>query len=54
MRPPARLLGLCLAASVALTACSGDGGGDDTQQTSGGGSEPSTAATPYLDVPDGV
>ncbi len=51
MRLPARLLGVCLAASVALSACSG---GDEESQQSGDDTSPSAAASPYLDVPDGV
>lgn len=49
---PIRLAGVCLAASLALTACSGEGRGD--QQSSDGGSSPVAAETPYLEVPEGV
>jgi hypothetical protein len=57
MRLAARLarapLALGLAASLALTACSGEDGGSGS---SGGGDDASPAVeeTPYLDVPEGV
>ena len=56
MRLTTRLAGvpvaLCLAASLVLSACSGDDGG--TPQSSGDDSSPSATETPYLDVPEGV
>ena len=52
MRLPTRLAGLALAASLALTACSGDDGG--SPESSEPESSPTVAETPYLEVPEGV
>jgi hypothetical protein len=52
MRLPTRLAGFCLAASLALTACSGDDGG--SPQSSDPESSPTVEETPYLEVPEGV
>ena len=49
---PTRLAGLCLALTLALSACSGDDGG--SSEPSGAGSSPTVEETPYLDVPEGV
>lgn len=52
---PLRLIGLGLAATLALSGCSNDQPGD-RQPTSGGTSSSPTATepTPYLEVPEGV
>ena len=56
MRLPTRLAGpslaLCLAASLALSACSGDKGG--SPEPSADDSSPTASETPYLEVPEGV
>jgi hypothetical protein len=56
MRLPTRVAGvplaLCLATSLALSACSGDDSGNGG--TGEGDSSPAAAETPYLDVPEGV
>jgi hypothetical protein len=52
MPAPLRLIGLGLAAVLALGGCSGDG--SDDQQPTSGSSSPAATETPYLDVPKGV
>ncbi len=52
MRLPLRLVGFCLPAALALSACSGDDGG--SPRSSDPESSPTVAETPYLEVPEGV
>lgn len=49
---PARLIGLVLAATLALTGCSGDEENPEAEETSD--ETTSESAEPYLDVPEGV
>ena len=51
MRLPPRLLGLTLAAVLALAGCSGDG---EEPEAAGESQSASESAEPYLDVPEGV
>lgn len=52
MRLPARLIGLVVAATLALTACSGDEENPEAEETPGEAT--SESAEPYLEVPEGV
>lgn len=54
MRLPARLIGLTLAAALALTGCSDDGETPEAAESSGPSASESETAEPYLAVPDEV
>ena len=54
MRLPTRLVGLGLAATLSLTACSGDSEGQEPGAGDTSGSSPTASETPYLAVPEGV
>jgi hypothetical protein len=56
MRLSTRLIGLGLAASLVLSACSGEGGEatGDGEEPTGSTASPTATETPYLEVPEGV